>query len=476
MSEGLVTPKRTTARFLPGSPRERYKAELAMGKKETEKPTEEQEEKKDEEDKEEGEQDAEEPEETEPSASLKRPAAAAFPKQKAAAKAKSKAKAKGKGKAKSAPKAKGKAKAEKKEEKAKTKSKEKTEKGGLKKPAAALKKGQKGPTFKEHLQKIGEGVSVEQQEQEENEEEEEKEDDPTVEEDEEKRSKLKSMKFARMMKLGQVPQNVQEMWNKCDSRKQKTKLLNRLFEKNSRTNQWEMRVDKPEFVAWLKSQDMHFGEASTQSYPRSIMLHTYFHGNQHAMDEALAAGEICELQKGSRTFYSFDMMAEGHRKSKESNMELSRGRMKLSKEEHGELEDIVQGFDWKAIGSGSPALNQSFSSGGGQKTLALKDQPKLLKWDSIEKHLQDAKGATDRLTKDLSKCFSGVQSGKKDNPQLVENFKELHMQLQKNSGKLQDSLMWKDSEGFHREISLEIGGKLFEIYLLKVCLKVILTR
>ena len=442
MSEGLVTPKRTTARFLPGSPRERYKAELAMGKKEPEKPTEEQEEKKDEEDKEDGEQDAEEPEETKPSASLKRPAASAFPKQKAAAKPKSKAKAKGKGKAKSAPKAKGKTKAEKKEEEAKTKSKEKTEKGGLKKPAAAVKKGQKGPTFKEHLQKIGEGVSVEQQEQEENEEEEEKEDDPTVEEDEEKRSKLKSMKFARMMKLGQVPQNVQEMWNKCDSRK----------------------------------QDMHFGEASTQSYPRSIMLHTYFHGNQHAMDEALAAGEICELQKGSRTFYSFDMMAEGHRKSKESNMELSRGRMKLSKEEHGELEDIVQGFDWKAIGSGSPALNQSFSSGGGQKTLALKDQPKLLKWDSIEKHLQDAKGATDRLTKDLSKCFSGVQSGKRDNPQLVENFKELHMQLQKNSGKLQDSLMWKDSEGFHREISLEIGGKLFESYLLKVCLKVILTR
>ena len=32
MSEGLVTPKRTTARFLPGSPRERYKAELAMVK------------------------------------------------------------------------------------------------------------------------------------------------------------------------------------------------------------------------------------------------------------------------------------------------------------------------------------------------------------------------------------------------------------------------------------------------------------
>ena len=483
MSEGLVTPKRTTARFLPGSPRERYKAELAMGKKkeEPEKPTEEQEEKKDEEDKEDGEQEdgdqeAEEPKETAPSAGLKRPAAVAFPKGKAKAKGKSKAKAKGKGKAKSAPKAKGKAKADKKEEKAKTKSKEKTEKSGLKKPAAAVKKGQKGPTFKEHLQKIGEGVTVEQQEQEENEEEEEKEDDPTVDEEEEKRSKLKSMKFARMMKLGQVPQNVQDMWKKCDTRSKKTKLLNRLFEKNTRTNQWEMRVDKPEFVAWLKSQDMHFGEASTQSYPRSIMLHTYFHGNQLAMDEALAAGEICEVQQGSRTFYSFDMMAEGHRKSKESNMELSRGRMKLSKEEHGELEDIVQGFDWKAIGSGSPALNQSFSSGGGQKTLALKDQPKLLKWDSIEKHLQDAKGATDRLTKDLSKCFSGVQSGKRDNPQLVENFKELHMQLQKNSQKLQDSLMWKDSEGFHREMSLEIGGKLFESYLLKVCFKVILTR
>ena len=386
-----------------------------------------------------------EEEEEDPSRSLKRPAASAFPKQKAKAKAKGKATGKGKGKAKGKAKAKAKTKAaDKKGEKDKLKD-------TMKKPAA-VKKGQKGPSFKEALQKLGEGVSLgqkEQEEGEEEEEEEEKEQDPLVD-PEEKRSKAKGMKFARMKKLGQVPKNIQEMYEKCDGRKQKTKLPNRLFDKNPRTGHWEMRVDKPEFQAFLKSQDMHYGEANTQSYPRSIMLHTYFNSNQMAMDEALANGEIHSVERGGRTFYSFDMLAEGHRKAKESNLELSRGTMKLSKEDHSELEDIVQGFDWKAIGSGSPAKTQSLSSGAGQKTLALKDQPKLLKWESVEKHLQDAKGATDRLTKDLNKCFSGVQSGKKDNPQLVENFKELHAELQKNSGQVQDALMRKDPEGFFR--------------------------
>ena len=264
MSEGLVTPKRTTARFLPGSPRQRYKAELAMvkdSKKKEPEPTEKEEkelpEKKEPEEDEDAEKGTGETEEEEdPSRSLKRPAASAFPKQKAKAKAKGKATGKGKGKAKA--KAKTKA-ADKKGEKDKSKD-------TMKKPAA-VKKGQKGPSFKEALQKLGEGVSLGQKEQEEGEEEEEKEQDPLVD-PEEKRSKAKGMKFARMKKLGQVPKNIQEMYEKCDGRKQKTKLLNRLFEKNPRTGHWEMRVDKPEFQAFLKSQDMRYGEANTQSYPR----------------------------------------------------------------------------------------------------------------------------------------------------------------------------------------------------------------
>ena len=461
MSEGLVTPRKTTARYLPGSPRVRYFQAMAPKKEKEAKEVKGADDTKDtKEDSEAAEATQPDEEETEeppptvvkapkkpPAGGLKRPASAAFAKAKAKAKSKAKAKPKsGRPTPSKSPKKSPKKKKEKKnkgnadkEEKDKGKDKEK----GMKKPAAAAaKKGSKSSSMKDQLDKLGQGIAEEQQQMEEGEEEEKKEEDEEVEADE-KRDRLKSGKFGRLLKSGRVPDNIKKVWEACESRKKKTQLLNRLFVKNERSGQWEMKTQNPEFLSFLRSTDQTYGQAASRSFPKSIMLHSYYNSNEQAMQQALQDGDIYEVVgQGGKKMYSFDTMEEGHRKSTDNTMELHRGKVKLAKEEHAHLEETMEAFDWKQFGSPAAALKNA-SSASGSRTLAIADQPKVVKWESIESHLVEAKAAQDRLMKDINKCLPGVQKGKAKDESLVVKFREIHRTTQSNSQKIADALMWK---------------------------------
>ena len=140
-----------------------------------------------------------------------------------------------------------------------------------------------------------------------------------------------------------------------------------------------MRAESPDFLAFLRNNEVSYSGSASQSYPKSIMLHTYYNSNEQAMQQALREGDICEtVGPGGKTWYSFDSMQEGHKKSTESTMELHRGN---KQEELKALEETMERVDWKQFGS--PVHNAS-SASGARQPFAIADAPKLIKWGSIE--------------------------------------------------------------------------------------------
>ena len=63
----------------------------------------------------------------------------------------------------------------------------------------------------------------------------------------------------------------------------------------------------PSFRSWLKTSDKSFGKDAQASFPCSIMLHHYFHGDADAFNQALASGDITEVNQGGKVMYSFDL-------------------------------------------------------------------------------------------------------------------------------------------------------------------------
>lgn len=111
----------------------------------------------------------------------------------------------------------------------------------MKRPAA------KGFSVRDQVSQLQAGVphektQEEQEHGEEGEEEEVKEKDFFVDPDDEgeKRSKAAAGKFNRLWKAGKVPQQIKEIWQNCETRDEKTMLVNRLFKKNPKTGCWEM--------------------------------------------------------------------------------------------------------------------------------------------------------------------------------------------------------------------------------------------
>ena len=324
---------------------------------------------------------------------------------------------------------------------------------GLKRPAAKVEPKpkpeakSKAKASKSMLDTIGhlkKGIEPKMEDnggEEEGEEEEEKADDPEVEaneEEEEKRQRGAAMKWQRMVKKGHVPPHIKELWGKCNGRKEQTQLLNRLFKKNSRTGQWEMKADNPSFLAWMKTSDTSFAKEAAQRYPRSIMIHHYFQGNEKAFQDALACGDVQEVQiEPGKYMYSFESHEVGRQKEKGEVMELKRGQVKLKAGEHDVVSSHMLKWNWKDFGQGSPETKQNHI-----KPLALTNGPVVLKWSDVEESLQEAKGAHDRVLGMLNKLFQPVGNSK--DPDLVGKFKETVTKLQQNSQSISNAMMFKD--------------------------------
>jgi hypothetical protein len=55
-----------------------------------------------------------------------------------------------------------------------------------------------------------------------------------------------------------------------------------------------------------ETSDKSFGKDAQASFPCSIMLHHYFHGDADAFNQALASGDITGVNQGGKVMYRFD--------------------------------------------------------------------------------------------------------------------------------------------------------------------------
>ena len=221
----------------------------------------------------------------------------------------------------------------------------------------------KKETMKEKTAAWRKPLTVEENEEqaEEGEEEEQKEADPLVQ-PEEKRNYAKARKFAKMLKKGQLPEEIKLMYTeaaqKSDSpRLFKTELINRLFQQN-KSGEWVMTTDSPEFASWKQSFDKRFSTAKSVGLAPMVMLWQTFHGNQDAMQKAATVGDIFE-ESG---LWYFKQVETGRTKKLQDKMEISGGPAKLSVDEFSDMSKWLTSRPWSKYGQDLPELGSSAAS------------------------------------------------------------------------------------------------------------------
>ena len=126
------------------------------------------------------------------------------------------------------------------------------------------------------------------------------------------RNKQAAARFAQLLKSGEVPSYVKEMWLKAN-RDTKTQMINTLFTKDKK-GKWSMTVENPSFQRIVKSADMTFGTDMIESVPRSVMLHITFRGDEVAMNTAIACGDLVVQHVAGKEMVGYSKVQVGRTK------------------------------------------------------------------------------------------------------------------------------------------------------------------
>ena len=277
--------------------------------------------------------------------------------------------------------------------------------------------------------------------QEQGEEEHPKEEDQCVEPEENAtRNKYAASKFKELLKSNALPKHVLDVWQK-GSRKVKTDLVNSLFKKNAATGKWEMNTADPTFCRILKTQETKFGTESVESVPRSIMLYGTFRGDEEALAQAIACGDVVETECNGKAMLGFQKTSAGKKKENTDETQATSGTAPLSRAAFSAMAGLQAKYNWTTMCM--PGLEDQ-AHGGIKKstTLALCDQPGRLKWEDCEGMFQEAAAAQDRLLKDAGRIQPPVGASKDST--LIGQFKECFSTFKANHSKLQDVLLWKE--------------------------------
>ena len=287
----------------------------------------------------------------------------------------------------------------------------------------------------------------EDEDQEEEGEEEAPENDEEVQADEDKRDFGKARKFQKLLKAGQVPDDIKEMWdNPNSSRLMKTKLINSMFKKDSKGN-YVFQPGQASVSHANELSDATFAKSQTIGVPKTIMIHHYFHGSKTAFEEALLEGDLMETEENGKYYYSFKQLKAGRKKKNNEPTKLDGGSASLETAEYAEMASFLKNRPWSKFGISS---GPSSSSGLPKKKeqLALEDEKKdvapkatKVKWDTLEEVLQDAKASQERLLREGQKLVGKVKAS--DDAVLADDLKGIMTTLSESHKKLQEALRWQ---------------------------------
>ena len=255
-----------------------------------------------------------------------------------------------------------------------------------------------------------------------------------------KRNRYVGLKFASLRKQGKIPEHILNVIDKATTRAGKTTLLNKLF-KQDQQGQWIMQTQDPAFQVSTVSSDVRFGVDQENTYPRSIMVHHYYRGNEQAFLQALDDGEVFAVEnenKNGPPMYSFLSATSGRRKELNKQMKLDSGPTRLNQREHAQMERSMS-----AVASWADWTQQASLPDQGQPaqlalTAGREDVP--IAFEKLVPTLQEAKQAQEKLLKDVSKVLPSLQK----HPDLRLEYKEACATLTENSNKLANILTWQE--------------------------------
>lgn len=225
------------------------------------------------------------------------------------------------------------------------------------------------------------------------------------EEEEHLRDTGKARKFKKLKDAKAIPEHILEMVNRAASRKEKTDLINGLFQRDKHGH-LVMVASRPQFESGKTAAHKKFGTEEAIGKPWEVFLHSDFGGNLGALNQAVQSGAVQTWTDGGLKYAGYKQTRAGVEKSSTDQHSLTSGPTDLNDEQHALLKKAFTTMAWK-FGEEEPVPSVAGEGMGVSKAKPIENVGMTPKMKEL---LLDAKEAQDRLygtsMKLLSKCSS----------------------------------------------------------------------
>ncbi len=223
-------------------------------------------------------------------------------------------------------------------------------------------------------------------------------------------------------------------------RKHKTDLINKLFESNGKGG-YDMKPQKAVFESFRESYHKRYGKDERQGTPRSVFLWQIFHGQEPALDSAIADGSVQQWEQDGVQFCGFRKTKSGVEKSSGQHHRMESGAQELTKDEYKTLNKAFSTMSWDfdVDNTVTDGAEKKTSSATGSKVKSLENAGLTPQMEAL---LADAKGANERL---LGACLKLLGKCSEDTDK--QSFKQTILDLKQWISKDDHILTWKDCGG-----------------------------
>ena len=164
------------------------------------------------------------------------------------------------------------------------------------------------------------------------------------------RDKGKGEKWAKMRSADEIEPHILHMYDNPpkgeSSRKYRTALINRLFQRQSDGSLY-LRSGDPMFQQAKQVYEERFQKNLEKMYTRLVFVAKNFNNNEAAFEKALSAGEILE-EKGADglQYYGFKQISRGLQKGSKDSFHFE-NKQKIDKRDAQALADLFTDLKWK---------------------------------------------------------------------------------------------------------------------------------
>ena len=214
------------------------------------------------------------------------------------------------------------------------------------------------------------------------------------------RELCKARKWKRMTDAGAIPGHIAEVMRNAKTRAAKTKIINELFEKDSK-GKLVMKANKPIFAAAKETFHKKYGSDETIGKTYDVFL---YEGNKDALVHAVDNGSVMAWTQDGVKFAGYRQTKAGVEKAVSDVHKVESGAKEVDDETYKGLNKAFSSMAW--------TFGDDEGEEPGSSTAAPSTSQKMLEHcgltEGMKKVLNEAKGAHERLhaqaMKFLGKC------------------------------------------------------------------------